>query len=182
MSRIRDQHRPGTWRPRILPALLWLVAGASLAAPQAARQPAEPRGQASARQAHGELTGEIKPVLYVRDVQSSTEFFRDRLGFSFLGYTDLKSGEPYYAEMSAGDQKFGLHEPTREIDHERIGRQRLYFRVRDLAAHRTRVEAWGLEAKSSQQTAWMDFFVVLDPDGHEIVFAETGPQHMIDPW
>lgn len=193
------------WRPLVSTALCWLgaaawsTAGSPAANLSASAQPlssslaagaqTEARGQtgadgqteAGARSEHGELTGEIKPVLYVRDVETSAAFFRDRLGFSFLGYTDLEDG-PYYAEMAAAGQKFGLHEPTRPIDHQRIGRQRLYFRVRDLAAHRRRIEAWGVEVQGSQETAWMDFFVVLDPDGHEIVFASTGPRHTIDPW
>lgn len=135
----------------------------------------------SDRHEHGGFTGEIKPVLYVEDVEASSEFFRDRLGFTFLGFSELESG-PYYAELAVADQKLGLHEPTSEAERERVGRQRLYVRVRDLDAHRRRVEAWGLTVKSSRETDWMDYIVVADPDGHEIVFAETGERHPIDPW
>lgn len=54
----------------------------------------------TARNARGTFTGEIKPVLYVSDVETSGPFYRDVLGFEFFGYAKLKD-EPYYAEMAA---------------------------------------------------------------------------------
>ena len=151
---------------------------------QAAGSPSGPGsspGQ-SPREAHGDFTGDIKPVLYVRDVQRSATFFRDALGFELLGFADLE-GEPYYVEMAAGARKFGLHEPLSPEQENRIGRQRLYFRVRDLAAHRRHVLAWEVEAGPVQETDWMDMFIVIDADGHEIVFASTDPDsHTSDPW
>ncbi len=130
----------------------------------------------------GGFTGQLKSVLYVADVEASAGFFETVLGFEFLGFAEL-DGEPYYAEMAAGRTKFGLHEPTRQIDTKRIGQQRLYFRVRDLVAHRAGVEARGGEPGPLRETGWMDFFIAVDPDGHEIVFALTDPdKHTTDPW
>jgi hypothetical protein len=64
-----------------------------------------------------------------------------------------------------------------------VGRQRLYFRVRDLEAHHERVLACKGRPGAIERTAWMTMFAVTDPDGHEIVFAETDPAiHAIDPW
>lgn len=134
------------------------------------------------RLAHGGFTGEVKPVLYVSDVEASAPFFRDVLGFEFDGYANLR-GEPYYAEMLAGELKFGLHEPTSPSHVPRVGQQRIYFRVRDVAAHRERVSAWQGDPGEIIETDWMDMFIVRDPDGHEIVFASTDPaKHSIDPW
>jgi len=134
------------------------------------------------RQAHGNYTGEVKPVLYVTDVEKSAPFYRDALGFEFQGFANAK-GEPYYAEMLAGEQKFGLHEAMSAGQESRVGQQRLYFRIQDLERHRARVLAWGAEAGEIIQTAWMDMFIVRDPDGNEIVFAVTDPsRHTIDPW
>lgn len=131
---------------------------------------------------HGVFTGQIKSVLYVEDVEASADFFRGVLGFEFLGFAEL-DGQPYYAEMAAGRSKFGLHEPTREIDRDRVGRQRLYFRVRDLEAHRLGVEARRGSPSQVRETSWMDMFTVIDPDGHEIVFATTdSARHSTDPW
>ncbi len=135
-----------------------------------------------AREAHGGFTGEVKPVLYVADAEASMPFFRDALGFEFLGYANL-DGAPYYAELAAGPLKFGLHEPITPEQAQRIGQQRLYFRVEDLTAHRSRVAAWGGEPGVIVETGWMDFFIVGDVDGHEIVFAVTDPEkHGSNPW
>jgi predicted enzyme related to lactoylglutathione lyase len=131
---------------------------------------------------HGVFTGDIKPVLYVTDVEASAPFFRDVLGFEFLGYAN-RDGEPYYAEMAAGGRKFGLHEPMSEAQRSKVGEQRLYFRVQDVAAHRSRIAAWDAEPGEVKKTDWMDMFIVRDADGHEIVFAATDPEtHSIDPW
>lgn len=140
------------------------------------------RAQQDARQGHGGFTGELKPVLYVSDVERSARFYRDVLGFEFDGYANADGG-PYYAEMVAAGRKFGLHEPIAAGQEERVGRQRLYFRVRDLRVHHARVAAWGGEPGAIRTTDWMDMFSVLDPDGNEITFAFTDPaRHSIDPW
>lgn len=128
------------------------------------------------------FTGEVKPVLYVEDVEAAVPFYRDVLGFGFLGFSELE-GAPYYAEMTAGPLKFGLHEPLDPEQEERVGRQRLYFRVRDVDAQRAAVTRRGGEPSEMVRTAWMDFFIVRDADGHEIVFAVTDPaRHDMDPW
>lgn len=132
---------------------------------------------------HGGFTGDIKSVLYVNDVEASARFFDEVLGFEFLGLTNLAGGEPYYAEFAAGGRKFGLHEPINEEQEERVGQQRIYFRVRDLDAHRARLEARDVAVGETVKTDWMDFFIVRDADGHEIVFAFTDPElHGTNPW
>ncbi|MGH7288162.1 MAG: VOC family protein [Myxococcota bacterium] len=130
----------------------------------------------------GEFLGQVKPVLYVSDVKASAGFFRDALGFAFLSWADTEE-TPYYAEMAAGSQKFGLHTPRDTAERARVGQQRLYFRVRDVEAHRERVLACKGRPGPIERTAWMTMFAVTDPDGHEIVFAETDPAvHTVDPW
>ena len=129
------------------------------------------------------FTGVIKPVFYVTNVEKSARFFEDVLGFTFDGFAKRSDGRRYYAEMLAGTLKFGLHEPTAEGHQSRVGKQRLYFRVNDLAAHRIRVAAQGGEPGEVNERAWMDMFTVRDPDGNEIVFAYTDPsKHTTDPW
>ncbi len=140
------------------------------------------RAQNDSREAHGSFTGDIKPVLYVTDVEKSVPFYRDVLGFGFEGFADLDGG-PYYAEMVAGGRKFGLHEPTSTVQDSMVGRERLYFRVGDLEAHRSRVLARGGKPGAMKKTGWMDMFIVRDPDGNEIVFAVTDPErHSGNPW
>jgi catechol 2,3-dioxygenase-like lactoylglutathione lyase family enzyme len=136
----------------------------------------------SGQSPHGGFTGEVKPVIYVADVERSAPFYRDVLGFELDGFSGDEA-DPYYAEMLAGRLKFGLHEPTVSGDEERVGRQRLYFRVRDLEAHHRYVEERGAEAGEIIRRSWMDFFTVRDPDGNEIVFAVTDPErHTSQPW
>lgn len=130
----------------------------------------------------GPFLGQVKPVLYVRDVEVSAPFFRDVLGFEFLGFSDIE-GVPYYAEMAAGSLKFGLHNPMNPEQEEWVGHQRLYFRVADIQEHRSLVESGSGNPGEILETDWMDMFIVKDPDGHEIVFAATDPaKHSIDPW
>ena len=134
------------------------------------------------RDAHGLFTGEMKSVLYVHDVEATAPFYRDVLGFDFHGF-DGEDANPYYAEMIVAGVKFGLHEPTSGGQKTKVGRQRLYFRVENLRAHRARVLAWGKDAGEIEKTDWMDMFTVRDPDGNEIVFAVTEPgHHRINPW
>lgn len=139
-------------------------------------------GETSADDLHGEFTGDIKPIIYVSDVEQSAPFYRDVLGFVLDGFAGDEA-DPYYAEMLAGPTKFGLHEPTMSGDELRIGQQRLYFRVRDLVAHSRHVEAQGIEVKEVFRRSWMDYFVVKDPDGNVIVFAVTeSERHTSEPW
>jgi hypothetical protein len=85
--------------------------------------------------------------------------------------------------MAAAGVKFGLHEPTSAGQETKVGQQRLYFRVKDLRLHRSRVLAWGGDPGELKTTDWMDMFLVRDPDGNEIVFAVTDPErHSINPW
>ena len=132
--------------------------------------------------AHGIFTGEIKAVFYVIDVEKSAPFYRDVLGFDFQEFANL-DGQPYHAEMLAAGVKFGLHEAVSPGQETKIGQQRLYFRVKDLSAHRARVLAWEGKPGEIVKTDWMDMFMVRDPDGNEIIFALTDPaKHSIDPW
>lgn len=134
------------------------------------------------REFHGTFTGEIKSVLYVTDVERATPFYRDVLGFDFHGFANL-DGQPYYAEMSAANIKFALHEPTSTGQQSMIGKQRLYFRLKNLSAHRSRVLAWGINAGEIKITDWMDMFIMNDPDGNDIIFAVTDPErHSVNPW
>ena len=132
--------------------------------------------------AHLELSGQLKSVLYVVDVKKSALFYRDTLGFDLLNDI-LNEKEPYYAEMASGETKFGLHAPGSDRERERVGKQRLYFRVEDVNAHRDFVGSCGGKPGEIFETAWMTMFSVTDLDGHEITFAETDPaKHTINPW
>lgn len=136
----------------------------------------------SGREAHGHFTGDVKPVLYVADVEKSAPYYRDVFGFEFDGFS-ASEGRTYYAEMMAAGLRFGLHEPMTREQEGRVGKQRLYFRVQDVLLHHERVAAWEGTPGPVRTSEWMDMFVARDPDGNEIVFAATDPaRHSINPW
>jgi predicted enzyme related to lactoylglutathione lyase len=147
---------------------------------------------ASDKVLHGRFTGELLFPIYVSDVMRSAAFYRDVLGFDFLGFYDYDQagyvtywrGEapPLYAGFLAGTQSFGLHKPLTEQQEESVGRGRFYFRVQDVEAHHRRVRAWGGRPGSIQQTAFMRLFEVTDPDGLTLYFATTPDDAPVDPW
>lgn len=128
-----------------------------------------------------EFTGEILPVLYVRDVLASVDFYVNKLGFRFDHYFDHINGgsvkewtadePPLYAEMWAGDQRFALHRAS-QPDSLSVGGTRIYFGVRDVRAHREAAIKAGVEAGDIIERSWMHMYRVVDPDGHELfIFA-----------
>jgi predicted enzyme related to lactoylglutathione lyase len=138
------------------------------------------------------FTGELIFPIYVSDVEVSAVFYRDVLGFEFLGYYDYETNAyvrdwqdtepPKYAGFVAGDQKFGLHKPANERQDECVGCGRYYFRVRDLDAQHARVSAHGVRVSPIHSSALLRRFHVPDPDGVMIFFAETASEAPLDPW
>ena len=128
---------------------------------------------------HGEFTGDILLVLYVKDVRRSVEFYRDKLGFDFNHYWDYEKNTsiaewtsdepPVYAQMGAGPLKFGLH-LTDNPDELRPGGTLLYFQVKDVDAHHQMVSKSGIETGALIERPWMRMFSVVDLDGHKIFF------------
>jgi catechol 2,3-dioxygenase-like lactoylglutathione lyase family enzyme len=116
-----------------------------------------------------------KPVLSGANVQASAAFFRDQLGFEI----DFLHGRPpFYGSVSRGGACLHLrfvHEPVfkddvREkeqllsafLDVDNIKGLFAEFKAAGVAfAHPLRKEPWGSSA-----------FVVLDPDGNRICFAD----------
>jgi len=127
----------------------------------------------------GSFTGEILPVLYVKDVLKSVAFYTDELGFGLDHFHDYETGEsvpawtkkepPIYAEMRAGDQKFALHRAS-DPEALRVGGTRIYVGVTDVEEHYELVKARGAAPGELKKMPWMAMFSVTDPDGHDIYF------------
>ncbi len=138
------------------------------------------------------FTGQLNFAIYVADVQASTQFYRDVLGFEFLGYLKQNpmsyvqdwEGEtpPTYAAFQACDQKFGLQLPQRLEDEACVGCGRYFFRVNDLEAHHTRIAAQGVTMSPILNSDILKRFYVFDPDGLKIYFAQSVPGAPVDPW
>ena len=144
------------------------------------------------RQQHGEFTGDLKLVFYVKDVQPAVKFYTDVLGFTFHHFYDHVSGDsvhqwvreeqPIYAEMSYAGRRFGIHKPTSEADKRSVGGAKVYFRVKDLPTHHQRTSARNAKPSKIKKRSWMDMFNVVDPDGNRIYFAFTDDNVHGNPW
>ena len=87
------------------------------------------------------FSGQIKPVIYVRDVLASQQFYTKVLGFGFESFHDYKLGKsvtewkadypPIYAEIFINEQKMGIHLPQNATDETRVGGVKLYILVED---------------------------------------------------
>ena len=79
-------------------------------------------------------------------------------------------------------RRFGIHSPTGKADQRSVGAAKVYFRVKDLDAHRRRAAAWGAKPSYIKRRSWMDMFHVVDPDGNRIYFAFTDDDVHGNPW
>ncbi len=107
-------------------------------------------------------------TLAVRDMVRSVAFYQD-LGFRLVyggvdaSFTSLQAGEAFVNLSTV---------PT--YGHAWWGRA--IFRVDDADAQYQAFIAAGLSPESPRDAAWGErFFHVLDPDGHELSFAEVLP-------
>lgn len=166
-------------------ALAWAVVIALSGVTAAAA--GSPEAERSGKEAFGSFSGEILPVLYVKDVLKSVAFYTEKLGFALDHFHDAETGEsvpewtkeapPIYAEMRAGDQKFALHRAS-DPEGLRVGGTRLYFGMTNVEEHHRIVKERGVAAGEPSRMPWMTMFSVTDPDGHEIFFF-TRPEDRV---
>jgi len=107
----------------------------------------------------------------VRDMARSIEFYR-KLGFEIVyggeraGFTSLKAGEAFVNLVASP-----------RYEHRWWGRA--VFRVDDVDEHYRALRAQGLMVESPKDAPWGErFFHVIDPDGHELSFAELLPARL----
>jgi catechol 2,3-dioxygenase-like lactoylglutathione lyase family enzyme len=120
------------------------------------------------RRATGMIQHISAVTLAVRDMVRSIEFYR-KLGFELVygaegvGFSSLKTGESFVNLVASP-----VYEPK--------WWGRVIFRVDDVDAHYRTLRAQGLAIESPRDAPWGErFFHVLDPDGHELSFAELLP-------
>lgn len=122
----------------------------------------------------------VAPHLYVRDFNSSIDFFTTKLGFTI----DFVYGEPpFYGEISRDNAKLALRfveepcfvEEIREREKllsasitlgsaDEIKQLYLQYQALNVPMHQTlRNEPWGAKT-----------FIVSDPDGNLLLFASPG--------
>ena len=166
--------------------IVMLIAAISVASTKAQTPDSSKTQVARAPQGfeNAEFTGEVLPVLYVRDVLKSVSFYVDTLGFTCHHFFDHISGgstfqwtydePPLYAEMRAGDQKFALHR-TSQPDSLVVSGARIYFSVLDVHKHHDIVNQKGIKVGEMTERPWMHYYRVEDPDGHDI-YIFTRPE------
>ena len=115
------------------------------------------------------------PVLFVSDVQASAAFYRDKLGFT----VDFLHGQPpFYGSVSRGAARLHLrfvHELV--VDSEIREREELlsaFVEVEDIKGLFAEYKAAKVAfAQRLSEQAWgASTFIVLDPDGNWICFAD----------
>ena len=104
----------------------------------------------------------------VRDMARSVAFYR-KLGFELVyggeraAFSSLKAGAAF-VNLAASPG----------YEHHWWGRA--IFRVDDVDAHYREMQGRGLPVESPRDAPWGErFFHVMDPDGHELSFAELLP-------
>ena len=127
------------------------------------------------------FTGETLTLLYVTDVLSSVAFYK-ALGFVHDYYYDYQtdsytrdwqlSYSPEYAEMTQEGIRIGLT-TAEEPDQVYGGGVRHYFIVENVDRHFEMAQKNGIAAVPNEveKRPWMNFFTVVDPDNHQIVFG-----------
>jgi len=126
------------------------------------------------------LHGKLLPLLYVKDVEQSIIFYKDKLGFEFNGWWDNdKMGyvpdwppakKPDFAEFRAGDLIVHLHVDM-EGESSKTGSSILHLEVADVDQYHKDVVSRGLSAEAPQDMPWgWRQFYVTDPDGHRWSF------------
>lgn len=127
------------------------------------------------------LKGNLTPLLYVKDVRRSVEFYCGVLGFEHIGWWDdvrgsyvrewTSSATPDFVELRAGNLVLQLHAEGEEEPSGRVGGVVLHLEVEDADRYHQRVQECGgrSERPKDQPWGWRQFFVT-DPDGHRWAF------------
>jgi catechol 2,3-dioxygenase-like lactoylglutathione lyase family enzyme len=127
------------------------------------------------------LEGKVLPMLYVKSVPRSVEFYRDLLGFDFIGWWSESGatyvpdqpagGPPDFAELVAGDLVLHLHAAPSLPDPTPAPDAILHVRVENADAYHEQVSARGgtFEPPRDQPWGWRQFYA-RDPDGHQWSF------------
>lgn len=104
-------------------------------------------------------------TLAVDDMIRSIEFYR-KLGFELqyggegAAFSTLRSGEAFVNLIASAT-------------HDQTGWGRVIFRVDDVDAFYQSLNAQALVLESPKDASWGErYFHVIDPDGHELSFAE----------
>ncbi len=139
----------------------------------------QPAAVAAAPEAGEKLTFN-HAMIYVKDVDRGTRFYRDLMGFKLI--EDFRyEGSPVYARLRApgGDGTIALHMAGPGVSLASDG-VRLYFEIRDLDGFCRRLQQKGFyitQMPRMMPWGWRHAYL-NDPDGHEISLYWAGENRM----
>jgi catechol 2,3-dioxygenase-like lactoylglutathione lyase family enzyme len=118
-----------------------------------------------------------EPQLFVTDIKSSCEFFREKLGFSLV----FSYGKPpYYAQVGRDAARLNLRRIERALIEPTVGDREELLSVSMTVATADEIKLLFLEFQSAgvafpqtlKKQPWAaNNFVVKDPDGNLLLFA-----------
>jgi catechol 2,3-dioxygenase-like lactoylglutathione lyase family enzyme len=118
------------------------------------------------------IVHQIWPLLVVRDIDRSVEFYRDRLGFSVVGQAESE-GRMYWCRLERGGASIMLQEADDE-DGPAEGRGRgitFYFICEDADAVHADLSARGLQLEPPALAYYgMKQVFLPEPDGYSLCF------------
>jgi len=120
-------------------------------------------------------------TLWVKDIETSVDFYRDDLGFSLVHYVvgsaeyvselSPEVGRPYGAKLSIGEHEIHLQR-VKDDDEVRPSGARYSVRVASPAEYYRRLVERDLEVNVLVRTNDGEpyWFTLRDPDGHKFIF------------
>ncbi len=115
-------------------------------------------------------------LIYVRDLDPSLRFYRDKLGFKQV---EEIPGDYARLRSAAGESTLALH-VTKSRATRRAGGVWLYFEVKQLQQLYRRLRDAGVEFSQPPQRmpwGWIQAFLE-DPDGHQLCLYWAGSQRL----
>jgi catechol 2,3-dioxygenase-like lactoylglutathione lyase family enzyme len=116
------------------------------------------------------LLGSV-PVLSCSDVEHSLEFYQQALQFIVLNKRVGDRGLEW-VYLQSGDTLLMLEQREHSAGPDLVAHNRLYFYTDDVSAMRHYLKAKGYEVGPMLQTAYMEEFDLVDPDGQRISIGQ----------
>lgn len=116
---------------------------------------------------------QLWPLLFVRDIGASVEFYTEKLGFTLAEKAESDEGELYWCHLERGGVAFMLQQvpPDREMANPPAPEVVFYFVCDDADGLYAEFSARGVDLEPPAVTWYgMKQLSVPDPDGYEVCF------------
>lgn len=120
------------------------------------------------------LLGSV-PVLACSDVEQSLDFYQQALQFIVLNKRTGDQGLEW-VYLQSGDTLLMLEKSVQSEEHQAATRNRLYLYTDDVTAMRHFLKAKGFQVSPIINTAYMEEFDLLDPDGQKLTIGQQNKE------